>query len=299
VLSAGDLVAAPRRETDAGGDAGGDGASWRRAREAVAARPEEARLLRFLLAADGRRARVALTLPMSAGGDVDELFAAAREEARSAFPRAESYVTGSYPLVLAAQRSLLATMLHTFAVAVVLVALCLRLVLGSAALAARALAVNLWPVLVALGVMGWLRVPVDSATLAVAAVALGLAVDDTLHTFADFRRHAGRRGRRPAIVAAVGRNAPAHLATALLLAGGFALFGLSGFVPGARFGLLTAAAVAAALLADLLLVPALLAAPSGLAGESGGARAVRPGATPRAGRGEPRRRRRGEPAPRG
>jgi uncharacterized protein len=288
VLSAGDLVAAHRQETEAGGE----GASWRRAREAVAARPEEARLLRFLLAADGRRARVALTLPMSAGGDADQLFAAAREEARSAFPRAESYVTGSYPLVLAAQRSLLATMLHTFAVAVLLVALCLRLVLGSAALAARALAVNLWPVLVALGVMGWLRVPVDSATLAVAAVALGLAVDDTLHTFADFRRHARRRGRRPAIVAAVGRNAPAHLATALLLAGGFALFGLSGFVPGARFGLLTAAAIAAALAADLLLVPALLAGAID-------SPALRPGATPRAGRAEPRRRRRGEPAPGG
>jgi uncharacterized protein len=299
VLSAGDLVAAHRRETHA--DGGGERASWRRAREAVAARPGEARLLRFLLAADGRRARVALTLPMSAGGDADELFAAARREARSAFPRAESHVTGSYPLVLAAQRSLLATMLHTFAVAVVLVALCLRLVLGSAALAARALAVNLWPVLVALGVMGWLRVPVDSATLAVAAVALGLAVDDTLHTFADFRRHAGRRGRRPAIVAAVGRNAPAHLVTALLLAGGFALFGLSGFVPAARFGLLTAAAIAAALAADLLLIPALLAgpAPTGRDGGSGGARAVRPGATPRAGRAGPRRRQRGAPAPGG
>lgn len=256
---------------------------------------EDEWLLRFLLSGDGRRARVALTLPMAGGGDPAALFTAARREAGQAFPRAESHVTGSYPLILAAQRSLLATMLQTFAVAVVLVALCLRLVLGSVALALRALAVNLWPVLVAVGVMGWLGVPVDSATLAVAAVALGLAVDDTLHTFADYRAAGGgRRGGRRAIVAAVGRNAPAHVATALLLGGGFALFGLSGFVPGARFGMLTAAAIAAALVADLLLIPALLAA-----APASGAGVLRPGATRRAGRAEPRRRRRGGPTPGG
>lgn len=266
-------------------------------------RREDERLSRFLLSGDGRRARVALMLPMAGGGDPGELITAARREARALFPRAESFVTGSYPLVLAAQRSLLATMLRTFVVAVLLVALCLRFVLGGGALAARALAVNLWPVLVALGVMGWARVPVDSATVAVAAVALGLAVDDTLHTFADYCTdlHAGRRGPRRAIVAAVGRNAPAHVATALLLGGGFALFGLSGFVPGARFGLLTAAAIAAALVADLLLVPALLAgaAPAGQTSEDDRVRALKPETTRRADRAAPRRRRRGGPAPGG
>ncbi len=214
----------------------------------------------FFVSADGRRARVSLMVPMADGAALAELFATAREQAAALFPRGEAFVTGSYPLVLRAQRSLLLTMLVTVGVAMLLVSVALRLLAGGPSAAWRMLLPNLWPVLVALGVMGWAGVGLDGATVAVAAVALGLVVDDTLHTFGDYRRRAPRRGPRRAVVAAVTANAPAHLATALLVGGGFALFGLSGFVPGARFGVLTAVAVAAALAGDLLLLPSLLSA---------------------------------------
>jgi uncharacterized protein len=226
----------------------------------------------FFVGADPRRARVTLSLPMGGAAALDDLFASARAAASAAFPEGETFVTGSYPLVLRAQRELLAAMLVTVGVAVLLVAAMLRVLAGSTALAWRMLLPNLWPVLVAVGVMGWARVPLDSSTVAVAAVALGLVVDDSLHTFADFRCRAAGRGPRRAAVAALTVNAPAHLATALLLAGGFALVGFSGFVPAARFGALTAAAVAAALAGDLLLLPALLAsAPRPGGAPSGGA----------------------------
>jgi predicted RND superfamily exporter protein len=226
--------------------------------------------------ADPRRARVILMIPMAGAAALGDLFATARAAGTAAFPEGDAFVTGSYPLVLRAQRELLATMLVTLGVAVLLVAAALRVLAGSTVLAWRVLLPNLWPVLVAVGVMGWARVPLDSSTVAVAAVALGLVVDDTLHTFADFRRRAAGRGPRRAVVAALTVNAPAHVATALLLAGGFALVGLCGFVPAARFGALTAVAVAAALAGDLLLLPALLAsAPRPRGAPSGGA-ALRP-----------------------
>ena len=281
VLSAGDVVASWRRPGD------GDGAgSWELARRRGEATPDGDRFLALLISADGRRTRVAMTVPMAGAGALGDLFAAARAGAAAAFPDAESFVTGRYPLVLRAQRTLLATMLLSLAVAAVLVGAALWLVLGGLGLALRALVPNLWPVLVALGVMGWAGVPLDGSTVAVAAVALGLVVDDTLHTFADFRRQAPGRGSRRAVIAALGKNAPAHVATALLLAGGFALFGLSDFVAAARFGVLTSVAVVAALAADLLLVPPLLAA--------AGPGRLRPGDAPSA---APRRRRRGAPAP--
>jgi len=248
-------------------------------------------LLPFLVSADGRRTRLSLTVPMAGAAVLEDLFATARADGAAAFPRAEVFVTGSYPLLLRTQRAYLDTMLLTLGVAVLLVAAALRLLAGATSPAWRALLPNLWPVLVALGVMGWARVPLDGATVAVAAVALGLVVDDTLHTFGDFRRRARWRGPRRAIVAAVAANAPAHLATALLLAGGFALFGLSGFVPAARFGLLTAVAVAAALVGDLLLVPALLSAAALPRGGALRRRAARPAA--------PTHRRRGAPTPGG
>ena len=254
VVSAGDVVAGRRRP-----DEGRGADAWRRARERVRATPEGDRMLSFLVSPDGRRARVSVMVPMAGADELEDLFTAAGAQAAAVFPEAEHFLTGRYPLVLRAQRTLLDTMLLSLSVAVVLVAAALWLLLGGAGLAVRALVPNLWPVLVALGVMGWAGVPLDSSTVAVAAVAFGLVVDDTLHTFADFRRQASRRGSRRAVVAALGRNAPAHLVTAVLLAGGLALVGLSDLVAAARFGVLTAVAVAAALAADLLLVPPLLA----------------------------------------
>jgi uncharacterized protein len=277
VLAASDLaatVAAATRRGDASGPATGDGSST-----PTAAAPEAVRehlLLATLLTAAGDRTRLVLSLPMRGARDLEPLLAGARQEAERHFPDAEVEVTGRYPLVLRAQRALLPIMGTSLAVAGLLVAVALRASLGSGRLALRALAPNLWPVLVALGVMGWAKVPLDSTTVAVAAVALGLVVDDTFHTFADFRRCARRRGAPAAAVAALGRNAPAHAVTALLLAGGFALFGLSGFVPAARFGPLTAVAISAALAADLLLVPALLGAAATPASASAAARSRRP-----------------------
>jgi len=280
VLSAGDVVSSWRWPED-----GTDAGSWELARRRGEATPEGRRFLRLLVRGDGRRARVSLTVPMAGAGALAGLSAAARAEAATVFPGAESFVTGRYPLLLRAQRTLLATMVSSLAAAAALVGAALWLVLGSLGLALRALVANLWPVLVALGAMGWAGIPLDGSTVAVAAVGLGLVVDDTLHTFADFGRRAPRRGARRAVIAALAKNAPAHLATALLLAGGFALFGLSDFVAAARFGPLTAVAIAAALAADLLLVPPLLA--------PGSPARLRPGAAPGA---ASRHRRRGAPA---
>jgi hypothetical protein len=176
---------------------------------------------------------------------------------------AEAWITGAYPLVLAAQRSLLSTMVLSLTLTALAVAAVLRLLLGSARAALAALVPNLWPVLFALGAMGWLGVPIDSTTVMIAAVALGLAVDDTLHSLGYFRRALAARGDFPcsapaAAVRALGRGAPALILTTALLVAGFGACALSSFLPVARFGALTGLALLAALAADLLLLPALL-----------------------------------------
>jgi len=102
-------------------------------------------------------------------------------------------------------------------------------------------------------------VRIDSTTVIIAAVALGLAVDDTLHALGYFRRALyGRRGAAAAAVRALGRGAPALILTTGLLVAGFGVCALSSFLPVARFGALTGLALLAALAADLLLLPALL-----------------------------------------
>lgn len=106
--------------------------------------------------------------------------------------------------------------------------------------------------------MGWLRLPLDVATVMVASVVLGLAVDDTIHTLGHFRELAPERGRFEAVAGTLERTAPSYVLTGLILSAGFGVCALSDFAPTARFGALSAFAIALAVLGDLVLLPALL-----------------------------------------
>jgi hypothetical protein len=125
--------------------------------------------------------------------------------------------------------------------------------------------------LIVLGIMGWFAIPLDSTTVMVAAVALGLAVDDTLHTLGHLRLRAGEphreskrtdRSHGAVIESSLTEVAGGHVMTSMILCLGFLVPMLSELLPVVRFGMLSALAVAAALAADLLLVPALLAGAS-------------------------------------
>jgi uncharacterized protein len=118
---------------------------------------------------------------------------------------------------------------------------------------------NLAPVaaiFIAMGVFGiWL----DVATAMIASVAVGIAVDDTIHTY---HGYIARRRTGATAVAALARTyrhtGRAVIATTIVLAGQFLILTLSSFQPVAAFGLLTAGGLVAALLFDLLLLPSLL-----------------------------------------
>ncbi|HEX6268082.1 MAG TPA: MMPL family transporter [Burkholderiales bacterium] len=129
----------------------------------------------------------------------------------------------------------------------------------SLTVAAIALVPNLLVAALVLGTMGWAGVPLDIMTITIAAIVLGIAVDDTIHYthryLEERRRHAPWDAVRRAH-SGVGR---AMACTTLVLAFGFALFTASAFVPIVTFGLLTGLAVIAALAADLTVLPALLA----------------------------------------
>jgi hypothetical protein len=109
-----------------------------------------------------------------------------------------------------------------------------------------------------LGGMGWLGVRLDLATVMVASIALGLAVENTMHTLATHARDVAEHGSpAAAVVARLERSAPAYVLTFTILAAGFGVCGLSDFAPIARFGVLSAIALGLALACDLVLVPAL------------------------------------------
>jgi predicted RND superfamily exporter protein len=97
-----------------------------------------------------------------------------------------------------------------------------------------------------------------------ASAALGIAVDDTVHLLAWFRRGmAGGRSRGAAIDDAVGHCAAAMIHTTLICSSGLLVFALSTFVPILHFAWLMFFLLLSALVGDLILLPAILAGPAG------------------------------------
>jgi hypothetical protein len=225
---------------------------------ALAGDPRGGRLLRGFVAEDGRSARLTLFVPTAGHREMDASFARAEELAREAFPGARADVTGEFPLLLATQRRLPVTLALSLSLTTLAVAAIFRLLLPSTHLALLAMVPNLWPVAIAVGGMAWLGVPLDTATVMVGSVVLGLAVDDTIHTLGHFRELAPRVGTREAVAGTLERTAPAYVLTGAILAAGFGVCALSDFAPIARFGGLSAVAIVLAVLGALVLLPALL-----------------------------------------
>jgi hypothetical protein len=115
------------------------------------------------------------------------------------------------------------------------------------------------PLALTFGFMGLAGIPLDAATVVVGCLALGIAVDDTIHLLAGFTEHPRHReDPRAALEDTFRRVLPPTLLTTIAIAIGFGVLGLSGFALTRNFGLLTAASVLVALLTNLTLLPALL-----------------------------------------
>ena len=117
---------------------------------------------------------------------------------------------------------------------------------------------NALPICINFGLMGWLGVPLNTGTCMVAAIALGIAVDDTIHLMARYR---GELSRTPdqehAMRRTVATEARPVLATSTALALGFSVLVFSNFNPTVNFGYLSAVVMISALAGDLFVTPVL------------------------------------------
>lgn len=153
------------------------------------------------------------------------------------------------------------TQLRSFATAGVAIWVLVAFALRSPAAATLAMIPTVLPVVVTLGVMGWVGLHLDVGSAMVAAVVLGVAVDDAVHLIEQYRRRrrAGR-GSVAAIEGAVRHVGRAVVTTSVALAVGFAALALSPWHSVASFGLVASIAIAVALAAALGVLPAALVA---------------------------------------
>jgi len=135
--------------------------------------------------------------------------------------------------------------------AVLCVGLLLLLIFRSVWLAGTALVANLVPILIAFGGMAWLGIPLDAGTVLVANLALGIAVDDTIHVVALY-------DEQPNLDRTLRRVLPALATTTLAVGLGFSVLGFSEFAFTRNLGLLTAIIMVLCFLGDVLLLPCLI-----------------------------------------
>lgn len=221
--------------------------------------PESRRLLYTLLTEDGTHARITLLLPVLSFDKTEKVFAGVMEIAEEVFPEASIHITGRYPLLMSAQRKLMGGLIAALSLTLCCIFVVFLLILRRPGLTLRVLVPNLWPVAMVMGGMGWLGIPLDSASVMTASVVLGLAVDDTFHTLGQYLHLVRDRSQGEAIEITLERTAPAHILTTVILATGFAVCAAGDLLPIVRMGSLSAVAIGLALLGDLILIPAMLA----------------------------------------
>ena len=172
--------------------------------------------------------------------------------------------TGIVPLLYKAQRLLLNDLTNSFASAFLLIALVMMVMLRGMKAGLVSMLPNILPAVFIFGGMGWLGRVCDIGSMMTASVAMGIAVDGTVHFLSRFRSASARGlSRADAIQHAYQHCAPAVFQATLICSLGLAVFAFSSFVPTSRFAYMMGALLGAGLFADLVFLPALLASPLG------------------------------------
>jgi uncharacterized protein len=172
--------------------------------------------------------------------------------------------TGIMPLVHAIQNTLLSDLFWSFLSACALILVVMMVVERGFFAGLVAMISNVFPMILMFGFLGWTRTPLDIGSVMTASIALGMAIDGTLHFLTFYRRSIDSGLESTAAVyAAFEHCAAAMTESTIVCALGILIFSLSSFAPTSRFSWMLAALMMAALAGDLVLLPAMLVGPLG------------------------------------
>jgi predicted RND superfamily exporter protein len=156
-------------------------------------------------------------------------------------------------------QSLFSSQIQTLGMVFVAILITFALVFRSLKVAAIAIIPNIIPAVLVLGLLGGLGIPLDIMTITIAAIAVGIAVDDTIHYVHRYHEEVLKDGDyRAAVHRAHNSIGRAMYYTSITITIGFISMALSNFVPTIYFGLFTAFAMISALLTNITVLPVLL-----------------------------------------
>jgi len=206
-------------------------------------------------------ARVTVAVPVLSARNYRNLTRHLLKVGRAQMPAGVTLAASGYlPLYVKMMDYIVESQLVSFGLAFVVVFVLIGLLFKSLRMAALSVLPNVLPLFVTLGVMGLAGIRLDVATVTITAIVIGIAVDDTIHYLYRFRTELARcAGDHAEAVRRTSATAGRAIwATTLILCLGFSVLAGASVKSVSYFGLLTALALAVAVVGDLLVLPALL-----------------------------------------
>jgi len=208
-----------------------------------------------------RKGRVSIKLPFVDAIRYPPWVEAVTVEFREALGAdVEIRFTGLLAILGGTISAMLHSLVSSYLIAFAVITPLMVMLVGRLGLGLASMIPNLAPIILVLGFMGWTGRGLDGITLLTGSIAMGLAVDDTIHFMHNFRRYRDAGDDvRIAVRRTLATSGQAMLFTSLVLATGFALFLFADMTVLWNFGGLTALAILLAFLGDLFVSPALVA----------------------------------------
>ncbi len=185
---------------------------------------------------------------------IDTLFA----PLKAAYPDLRVRITGVFALTMKLADFVSWSQIKSFSLALGVISILFIFVFGSLKGGLISIVPNLFPILAAFGMMGFMGYSLDLDTLLVAPIAIGIAVDDTIHFLTRYRMEQ-TAGAEPklAVKHTFREVGQAMVFTSLILSTGFLMFTFCQHNGLSHFGLLSATAIVSAVIADLFFLPRL------------------------------------------
>ena len=206
------------------------------------------------------KARITVKLPYIDAMDYVHLIAKINQEIKVHFDgKAEVTVTGISNLLARIMDAAIHSSAFSYILALVLITIMMLILIGHIKIGLVSMIPNIAPILVMTTVMVLFDMPLDMFTMLIGAIAIGLAVDDTVHFMHNFRRYELiHNDIDKAVRLTLLTTGRAMIVTTIVLSFGFFVFMGASMSNIFNFGLLTGIAIIVAVLADFFLVPALM-----------------------------------------
>ena len=211
-----------------------------------------------LVNSDQNTLRITGLIENKTSSEMESIYTKLDSLSKSFPPYLEIECTGTTVVALRTNDYLVQSLVNSLGIALLFISIVMAFMFRKKSILFASLVTNLIPIFTVLGVLSWLGVSIRPPTAMTFSVALGIAVDDSLHFLLRYRRELKEgMNRVEAIRATIMNTGSALMITTAILVSGFSVLLLSAFLPTYQFGLLSAGMIGTALLCDLTLLPAL------------------------------------------